>query len=164
MGNVATTTSPSTPAQKPAQVPMFVCAIREAGTPVSVSERTLPRSENHDPGRDTQVSSTSEAEPSGVDKHPVGSAIPDEEEIAGQFIKLWAAERKVHGTTLRTREELRSLRERLSEQLSYFKTALVAAGRSGRWHAFLRQAKIPRTTADRLVNQHKKAVQPEPEK
>ena len=115
-------------------------------------------------GRETEFGSSSEAEPSVTDEHPTRTGSLDEETVAGQIIKLWNAERKVHGTTLRTRAELRSLREKLSEQLSYFKTALVATGRAGRWHAFLRQAKIPRTTADRLVKKHEKALHPQPEK
>lgn len=159
MGIVASTTSPSTPAQKSAQVPMSVYKLTEAATSAGAPERTLPPPENQGPGREiaskppdlataavavatnnddlvsnkellmweraegeTQVLSTSEGEHSGLDEHPVGSARLDEDAVAAQIIKLWAAERKVHGTTLR------SLRERLSEQLSCFKTAPGALG------------------------------------
>ena len=195
MSNVATTTSPSFTAQKPAPLSAPLQPFKATTDTVSVRE-PAPRPESreaareakdrqlndappvasfaaieeviypmkvalpHNQGRTTELRAFPDSEASDLGEDKAESGDFDEEAVAGRIVKLWNSERKMHGNTVRNRNDLRSLREDLAEQLRCFKQALAVAGRGGKWHSFLRQAGIPRTTADRYVRQREKALQP----
>ena len=55
---------------------------------------------------------------------------------------------------------MRKLQDRadLSKRLHELKSVLSRPGRGGAWFSFLKEQSIPRSTADRLVNAHGKAI------
>jgi hypothetical protein len=59
---------------------------------------------------------------------------------------------------------LEGLRDQLAERLKEYKSLLVRTGRNGKWMGFLREANIPRTTADRLVAKWQLSKVPRPVK
>lgn len=67
---------------------------------------------------------------------------------------LWTQHVRVAGTKKSTVTELRLIRQKLAERLFAMKNILCIPGRSGRWTSWLSEVKIPRSTADRLVERH----------
>jgi hypothetical protein len=78
--------------------------------------------------------------------------------LTGEITKLWSSHELSTSSIRRTRTELEGLRYQLGERLSEYKSLLVRTGRNGKWMGFLRQAHIPRTTADRLVTKWQQPV------
>jgi hypothetical protein len=69
--------------------------------------------------------------------------------------RLW----QDHAALVRnTRNQSKSRRKQLAVELSELKERLCQAGRSGRWKGFLKEYNIPRSTADRLVDQHRRSL------
>jgi hypothetical protein len=105
---------------------------------------------------DIDVMNTSE---SVVTDFPPVTAEPLNER-ADEIASLWAAH--VNATTLSkaTKEEIRTIRTKLAEQLHEMKRLLASPGRDGQWSGFLREHKIPRASADRLVARHEQLINP----
>jgi hypothetical protein len=57
-----------------------------------------------------------------------------------------------------TGKELKKTRTRLGVYLYHLKNLLAKTGRNGRWTSFLQGAGIPRATADRYVESHKRSL------
>ena len=81
----------------------------------------------------------------------------DEQQLAGEIRKLWAAHQDGQAAFKRTKAEIKAVRERLSEHLWRMKQILVKPGRNGNWSAFLRSEGIAKATADRVVRQRHKS-------
>ncbi|MGA3315451.1 MAG: hypothetical protein ABSC64_03320 [Candidatus Korobacteraceae bacterium] len=67
---------------------------------------------------------------------------------------LWTEHVRVSGTKKASAMELRIVRAQLAEKLFNMKQVLSRPGRSGQWRGWLEEVKIPRSTADRLVERH----------
>jgi len=94
-----------------------------------------------------------------VTDFPPVSAEP-QNDLGGAITYLWSAHQNARNTVRATNEELRTIRTKLAEQLHQVKGSLARAGRDGQWSGFLREHKIPRATADRLVERHEKTINP----
>jgi hypothetical protein len=81
-------------------------------------------------------------------------------ERADEIVSLWSAHQNAKNTAEATKEELRTIRLKLGEQLWRLKQVLACPGRDGQWSAFLREHKIPRASADRLVQRHMQLINP----
>jgi hypothetical protein len=84
-----------------------------------------------------------------------------EQELGEEIASLWSAHTGAKNTAKATKEELRSIRAKLGEQLYRMKEVLAQPGRGGQWSGFLRNRGIPRATADRLVTRHLRSVNPD---
>lgn len=82
------------------------------------------------------------------------AAMPDSDEerqLADEIVELWAVHVEAKGVANKTRTELKAIRERLSGRLYEMKQLLARPGRNGQWSAWLKERKLSRATADRLV-------------
>ena len=77
--------------------------------------------------------------------------------LTADIARLWANHVQVRSAARRTKEELRDLRNKLGEKLCELKKVLAVPGRAGRWSAFLKEQRLPRTTSDRLISKHAQA-------
>jgi hypothetical protein len=74
-----------------------------------------------------------------------------EAELTGEIAKLWTNQLGKGSSLRRSRLELAAIREKLGEHLSEYKRLLAKTGRDGKWMAFLREAQIPKASAERYV-------------
>jgi hypothetical protein len=106
------------------------------------------------------VQSIAAAEPE-VEAPPV-SAQPDDAMIETQLDQeistLWSDHVRLSAGRRATSKELRQIRARLAERLHEMKSLLSRPGRGGQWRSWLRERKIPRSTADRLVSRYAEAL------
>jgi hypothetical protein len=84
-----------------------------------------------------------------------------EQELGEEIASLWSAHTGAKNTAKATRDGLRDIRVKLGEQLCRMKEVLACPGRDGQWSGFLRERRIPRATADRLVTRHLRSVNPD---
>ena len=92
-----------------------------------------------------------QASSSGADS--VGPS-EDEQRLADEIRQLWAVHVDAKTTVKKTKADLKAIRERLSERLYELKQLLARPGRNGQWSAWLKERKISRATADRLVQRY----------
>ena len=92
-----------------------------------------------------------QASSSGADS--VGPS-EDEQRLADEIRQLWAVHVDAKTTVKKTKAHLKAIRERLSERLYELKQLLARPGRNGQWSAWLKERKISRATADRLVQRY----------
>jgi hypothetical protein len=85
-----------------------------------------------------------------------------ERNLADEIRQLWAVHVAAKTTVRQTREELKTLRQRLGERLCAMKLLLAKPGRNGGWSSFLRSQGIAKATADRLVRKHEETTSPHP--
>ena len=78
----------------------------------------------------------------------------DEQRLADEIAQLWEVHAQAKNTVKKTKEELKAIRELLSERLYELKQLLARPGRCGQWSAWLKEPKISRATADRLVQRY----------
>jgi hypothetical protein len=87
---------------------------------------------------------------------------PDDSEeetvVTRQIINLWTDHKKKTASLKKTKEQLSSMRAELGKHLFELKNLLVKTGRKGRWTSFLDGEGIPRATADRCVESHKRCL------
>jgi hypothetical protein len=102
-------------------------------------------------GTETAESQTPEPE------HPV----QDEVALTAQITELWRLHTDNNGSIKSQTENLRSLRAELGKRLSEMKQLLARPGRNGQWSARLKQNRISRATADRLVLKIERPVNPD---
>jgi len=74
-----------------------------------------------------------------------------EQKLADEIRQLWAVHTDAQATVKKTKAEIKAIRQRLSERLFEMKQLLARPGRNGEWSPWLKQQKINRATADRLV-------------
>jgi hypothetical protein len=81
-----------------------------------------------------------------------------ETQLAAEIKTLWSDHVRLSASRKVTSQELRQLRARLAERLHEMKSLLARPGRGGQWRSWLRERKIPRSTADRLVARYAEAL------
>ena len=71
---------------------------------------------------------------------------PSEEEqrLADEIGQLWEGHAQAKTTVTKTKEELKAIRELLSERLYELKQLLARPGRCGQWSSWLKERKISR--------------------
>ena len=74
--------------------------------------------------------------------------------MADEIRQLWAVHVNAKTTVKKTKADLKAILERLSERLYELKQLLARPGRNGQWSAWLKERKISRATADRLVQRY----------
>jgi len=84
-----------------------------------------------------------------------------EQQLTTDINALWNFHVQAQNTVATTKEELKVIRHKLGERLHEMKRLLARPGRNGEWSPFLKEHKIPRTTADRLVAAHERLLAPE---
>jgi len=86
---------------------------------------------------------------------------PNEAQLINEVHSLWDMHIQGQTSLRKNREELRSVRADLSLRLHVLKAVLSRPGRAGAWSSFLNAHMIPRSSADRLVRAHEKALSAE---
>ena len=81
-----------------------------------------------------------------------------ETKLTAEITKLWTDRKNGNASVRRTRAELKSLRQQLSEKLHSLKAILVGTGREGGWAPYLRRRKLPLATANRYVAEHQARI------
>jgi len=71
-----------------------------------------------------------------------------EQRLSADITELWAVHVQGQTAVKRTRDELRAIRQRLSERLYALKQILARPGRAGQWSSFLATHGIPRSNAE----------------
>ena len=74
-----------------------------------------------------------------------------ETQLAQEISSLWSDNLRLSADRKTTAKELRQVRAKLAERLHAMKSLLARPGRGGEWRGWLRERRIPRSTADRLV-------------
>ncbi|MBZ5598469.1 MAG: hypothetical protein LAO03_22175 [Acidobacteriia bacterium] len=83
----------------------------------------------------------------------------DEAVLSAKITKLWRLHTDYKGTIKNQTENLRSLRAELGRKLAEMKQVLARPGRNGQWSGWLKQNRISRATADRLVAKYERSLQ-----
>jgi hypothetical protein len=85
---------------------------------------------------------------------------PSQAEIAltDQIVQLWQIHLDFRASIKNETQKFRSLRDELARHLSEMKQVLAKPGRNGQWSSFLKEHKIPRGTADRLVQKYERTL------
>ena len=90
-------------------------------------------------------------------EEPKVSEEEEEERVTTrEIIILWAEHDRKNASLKKTSKELKKTRTKLGVYLYGLKNLLAKTGRNGRWTSFLEGAGIPRATADRYVEAHKR--------
>jgi hypothetical protein len=83
--------------------------------------------------------------------------VSEEERVTtSEIISLWAEHNEQNASLKKSSKELKETRTRLGAYLYQLKNLLAKTGRNGRWTSFLNGEGIPRATADRYVESHKR--------
>jgi hypothetical protein len=90
--------------------------------------------------------------------HAVNGVYVNEQYLTEQIDELWLAHQTYNGAIRSQKSEMRSLDATLSEMLYTMKAVLSRPGRSGGWSEFLRERRIPRASADRLVARYQRKL------
>jgi hypothetical protein len=85
----------------------------------------------------------------------------DEAALTAEITELWRLHADHKGMIKNQTENLRSLRAELGKRLSEMKQVLARPGRNGQWSSWLKQHKIARATADRLVLKFERSRNPD---
>ena len=82
----------------------------------------------------------------------------EEAQLTNEVEALWQAHGEVSLLRKHTAAELRQLKLRLGERLHTAKQLLSRPGRGGKYHAWLRERHIPRSSSDRLIERYLETV------
>ena len=86
-----------------------------------------------------------------------------EANLANEIADMWRVHTQSRAALHKTRAQLKQIQTELSRRLHELKSVLSRPGRGGSWSSFLEAQAIPRSTADRLVRNHEKALNTEEE-
>lgn len=87
--------------------------------------------------------------------------LQDETGLTDKIVQLWQ-EHNDYKTSIRHQtQDLHALRIELGKHLAEMKEVLAKPGRSGQWSSWLKERKIPRATADRLVTNYERSLNPD---
>jgi len=84
----------------------------------------------------------------------------DEGILTNEIVELWQVQESHQTSIKHETEQFRALRNKLGKLLHQMKELLARPGRSGQWSSFLKGHKIPRATADRLVQRYERSLHP----
>jgi hypothetical protein len=82
----------------------------------------------------------------------------NEQDLTEQINKLWLAHQTYNSTIRREKSQARSVDATLGGMLYTMKAVLSRPGRSGGWSEFLRERRISRASADRLVARYQRSL------
>jgi len=82
--------------------------------------------------------------------------------LTSEIIQLWQVHQDWQSAIKQETQEFRSVRSELGRLLHQMKALLARPGCSGKWSSWLKEHKIARSTADRLVAKHEGSLNPEP--
>ena len=85
----------------------------------------------------------------------------DEVALTAEIAQLWQVHQDCQSAMKHETIQFRSLRSELGRLLHEMKALLAKPGRGGEWSGWLRERKIPRATADRLVTKHERSLHPD---
>lgn len=85
----------------------------------------------------------------------------DEATLSAEITQLWQVHQDCQSAIKQEAQQFRSLRSELGNLLHQMKGLLAKPGRSGGWSAWLKERRIPRATADRLVAKHELSLNPD---
>ena len=88
------------------------------------------------------------------------SPLQDESVLTTGITQLWQVHKDYHTSIKQETEQFRALRNEIGKLLHQMKELLARPGRSGQWSSFLKGHKIPRATADRLVQKYERSLHP----
>ncbi|HEV2399567.1 MAG TPA: hypothetical protein VGS27_21665 [Candidatus Sulfotelmatobacter sp.] len=92
-------------------------------------------------------------EPDGSDEN--------EAALVAEITELWRLHVDYSVSMRHQAQNLRSLRAELGKKLSDMKQTLAKPGRNGQWSGWLKERRIPRATADRLVLKYDRSLNPD---
>lgn len=81
--------------------------------------------------------------------------------LSAEIAQLWQIHSDYKGSIKDQTQNLRALRVELGKRLSEMKQLLARPGRNGQWSAWLKERRISRATADRLVLQFEDSHNPD---
>ena len=85
----------------------------------------------------------------------------DEAALTDQIVHLWQEHSDCKTSIRHQTQDLRALRTELGKRLAEMKEVLAKPGRSGQWSSWLKERKIPRATADRIVTNYERSLNPD---
>jgi len=88
-------------------------------------------------------------------------ASQDEVALTAEIAQLWQIHTDYKTSLRQQSQNLHSVRAELGKKLAAMKALLATPGRAGKWSAWLKEHKIARSTADRLVAKHERSVHPD---
>lgn len=86
--------------------------------------------------------------------------LQDETGLTDKIVRLWQEHNDYKASIRHQTQDLRTLRTELGKRLAEMKEVLAKPGRSGQWSSWLKERKIPRATADRLVTNYERSLKP----
>jgi hypothetical protein len=98
------------------------------------------------------ITQEQEAEVQADSTQPEDGAIQDR--LTQEISELWSNHTLLSNNHKTTAKELRQVRASLAERLYAMKNLLSRPGRGGEWRGWLRERRIPRSSADRLCARH----------
>lgn len=81
--------------------------------------------------------------------------------LSGEIAQLWQIHNDFKTSLRQQSQNLHSLRAELGKKLAAMKALLATPGRAGKWSSWLKQNRISRATADRLVLRHERSLNPD---
>jgi hypothetical protein len=90
-----------------------------------------------------------------------GSPSQDENILCAEIEQLWQVHNDYKTSIKHESQSLRALRVELGKKLAEMKQVLAKPGRGGQWSSWLKERKIPRATADRLVSKYECSLNPD---
>lgn len=88
-------------------------------------------------------------------------ATQDEVALSVEIVQLWQVHQDCQSAIKQETQQFRSLRSELGRLLHQMKALLAKPGRGGEWSGWLRERRIPRATADRLVSKYERFLNPD---
>lgn len=85
----------------------------------------------------------------------------DEAALTAEIAELWRLHSDYKSSIKDQNQNLISLRAELGKRLAEMKQVLAKPGRSGGWSGWLKECKISRATADRLVIKYERSLNPD---
>jgi hypothetical protein len=86
--------------------------------------------------------------------------LQDEIALTDKIVQLWQEHNDYKTSIKHQTQDLRMLRTELGKYLAEMKEMLAKPGRAGQWSSWLKERKIPRATADRLVTNYERSLNP----
>jgi hypothetical protein len=88
-------------------------------------------------------------------------AMEDETFLGYEISQLWDIHTSYQDSIKQENHKLRTIRDDLGKLLFHMKQVLAKPGRNGGWSSFLKERRIPRASADRLVARHLQSLNPD---
>ncbi len=87
--------------------------------------------------------------------------LQDETGLTDKIVRLWQEHNDFKTSIKHQTQDFHALRNELGKRLAEMKEVLAKPGRAGQWSSWLKERKIPRATADRLVTNYERSLNPD---